>query len=315
LVGLCTFSNVRRLAILVFVVGGLLFVGAAAQASSFTAVLGSPNVVTFQAEPGETNILDVNTVSAPFAFSDSGAELSAGGACVAVDQHSADCSSATNGAYAINAYLGDRDDSARVVSAFNSSIWAGRGNDTVYGDSFGMGGAHVYGEAGDDTITAHGEGGQLADGGPGNDVIYAGGFVGSASAFGGSGNDTIYAQWDLANQASGTLDGGVGNDTIIAQPTGFASSASGGGGNDTIAIQGPAVSGPAAGAYTISGGPGNDSLSGGVGSDTVNGGTGDDYIDVRGGGSDAVTCGSGRDVVLYDASDTVARDCETRVLG
>ena len=34
----------------------------------------------------------------------------------------------------------------------------------------------------------------------------------------------------------------------------------------------------------------------------------------RGGGADTVTCGAGKDVVLYDASDTVSGDCETASL-
>ena len=39
-----------------------------------------------------------------------------------------------------------------------------------------------------------------------------------------------------------------------------------------------------------------------------------DYIDVRDGGADSVSCGPGKDVVLYDASDTIASDCEIALL-
>ena len=44
--------------------------------------------------------------------------------------------------------------------------------------------------------------------------------------------------------------------------------------------------------------------------DTIDGGAGRDYIDVLNGGADTVDCGSGSDVVRFDATDTVAANCE-----
>ena len=49
-------------------------------------------------------------------------------------------------------------------------IWAGSGDDTVIADSFGQH-AEVYGGSGRDDIDAEGEGGQIASGGPGDDIV------------------------------------------------------------------------------------------------------------------------------------------------
>jgi Ca2+-binding RTX toxin-like protein len=291
-----------------------LGVTAVAQAATVSVSTASPNTVTFNADPGEVNTLDV-PITAQFTFTDSIAQLAAGSGCVSLNQHSATCQVLFIGAYTVNAYLGDQSDTAHVaVNGSHVSLWGEGGDDSLSADNFGFGGTSVYGGPGDDRVAAGGEGGQVSDGGPGNDVVRAGGFVGGASGFGGPGNDIITANWGIPYQAFGTLDGGSGNDSIVAQPTGFPSTASGGSGNDVIAIEGPAPGGPANGAYTITGGSGNDLLTGGVGNDTIDGGDGNDRIDVRGGGSDTVTCGSGQDVVFYDATDTIAGDCEVAIL-
>ena len=60
-------------------------------------------------------------------------------------------------------------------------------------DSF-SGATFVYGEGGDDEIAANGEGGQLADGGSGDDIVNAGGFAGNGTGLGGSGTDIIRFQ-------------------------------------------------------------------------------------------------------------------------
>jgi hypothetical protein len=81
------------------------------------------------------------------------------------------------------------------------------------------------------------------------------------------------------------------------------------------------------GADTISGNQRANSLNGDNGADALSGGAGNDeltaasYNDVGADavgletrGADTISCGSGTDTVYYDASDTVAGDCERRVL-
>ena len=78
------------------------------------------------------------------------------------------------------------------------------------------------------------------------------------------------------------------------------------------------------------GGPGDDHLEGGFGRDTVDGGPGNDRVfgnqdpDRLEGGEggegrisgvdgtvDRISCGPGRDLVIADADDVIARDCES----
>lgn len=84
----------------------------------------------------------------------------------------------------------------------------------------------------------------------------------------------------------------AGNDTIR-----------GGGGNDQLFGD--------AGSDQVFGEAGNDRIVGGAGRDVLNGGVGNDTIDAadhaRG---DTVRCGAGRDVVVANAGDVVAKDCE-----
>ena len=59
------------------------------------------------------------------------------------------------------------------------------------------------------------------------------------------------------------------------------------------------------------GGNGADTIVGGAGSDRMYGGPGNDRLNSRDGRRDWLYCGAGRDTILRDASDVVARDCET----
>jgi len=259
----------------------------------------SPDTAVFRAFSGETNDL---TVNGNYAFFDSLAVLTAGKGCTAVpDGSSAGCP----GSGVLEVYLKDKDDTAKVSISGKASVWAGSGNDTVTADSF-SGATFVYGQGGDDDVTAHGEGGQVADGGSGDDIVHAGGFAGDGTGLGGTGDDIVYFASAFGGFA--TLDGGRGDDTIVTQPSG--GTASGGDGDDIIAIHG-LVPGPlGGGGFTVSGGDGADTIIGNVKSDTIDGGDGRDYIDVLDGGADTVTCGPGTDVVRYDATDTIAADCE-----
>jgi hypothetical protein len=276
-----------------------------AQAGTVSVSATSANLITFVANPSEANALEI-LIFAPL-ITDSGAELTAGPGCVALGSNSANCGLIRD----VNANLDNRNDTAHIQAAGVISVWAGSGDDSVIADSFGQH-AEVYGEAGNDNIDAEGEGGQIAAGGPGDDIVNVFAFGGQSSGLGGPGDDTV-TYGNAGNPGIGpvTLDGGNGDDTIFARPSPFTGgTVNGGNGDDVIAPDLPGGFPLLTGPYTISGDAGDDVITGEPGNDTVDGGTGDDYIDVRGGGADTVTCGAGVDVVLYDASDTVSGDCE-----
>jgi Ca2+-binding RTX toxin-like protein len=296
-----------RLATVIVLAGALAMLSASVSYAGTVSVVAAPDppfhpVAVFTAEPGETNQLDVTIF---MVFTDTGAPLTAGDGCASLGPNSAFCFSAN-----VDAYLRDGNDDARFIVNGIGRLFAGNGNDHVIADSFGSY-TVVYGENGDDDIAANGEGGQIADGGPGDDIVRAGGFFGNSWGYGRGGSDTIY--FSVATSGVGLLDGGDGPDTILAHPSGEQSTALGGNGDDTIVIQTtpPVVPG---GSYFISGGNGDDTLVGGPFDDTIDGGNGSDSIDASDGGADTIACGAGNDVVHADATDTVASDCEV-VLG
>ena len=294
----------RRVALGTFVAAIFLVVPGAALAGKVFIPNNSPpfphQVAVFRAFNGETNDLNV-TGGNGFVFSDSLALLTAGAGCAVQPNGSATCEPGTT---VVEAHLKDRDDIAHVLISGTASVWAGSGDDNVVADSF-SGATFVYGEGGDDDIAANGEGGQLADGGSGDDIVHAGGFAGNGTGLGGSGTDIIRFQTVLGGHA--TLDGGRGDDTIVSQPAG--GTATGGDGDDIIAIHGLVPQMPGGG-FTVNGGNGADTIIGDTFADTIHGEAGRDYIDVQNGGADTVDCGSGTDVVRFDATDTVAADCE-----
>ena len=301
-----------RLLLLATVAAAALVVALpASQAASVGVSVSSPDDVTFVAGSGETNVLNVDNFSPGLIVTDSGAVLAAGAGCVSLGPNSSECELRPN----INADLGNKDDSARVLWNGLVQIWAGSGDDTVVASSFGQH-AVAYGEAGDDNLGVVGEGGQLADGGPGDDIVNVFAFGGESTGIGGNGRDTIEFRHSVSTGIGpATLDGGNGDDTISAQPThSGVSTATGGRGDDIIVITSVPPFYGAGSSYELSGDQGDDALTGGASIDVVDGGRGDDSIDVRGGGADTVTCGAGNDVVLYDASDSVSADCETASL-
>ncbi len=304
-----TFGGMWRARVVAVVFAAALVVAIpASQAGSVGVSVSSPDTVTFVAKSGETNELDVDIFTPGLVVTDSGAKLTAGAGCVSLGPNSAECDVHPN----INAYLGNKGDTARVLWNGVVQIWAGSGNDDVVASSFGAYGV-AYGGAGDDEVGVVGEGEQLADGGSGDDVLDVFAFGGQSTGIGGNGRDIIEFHHDVSiGIGAATLDGGNGNDTIFAQPTHSGSStATGGSGNDVIVLTSvPPLYGTAS-SYFLSGGTGDDTLIGGASIDTVDGGTGRDAIDVRDGGADTVTCGPGNDVVLADMSDTVSADCET----
>jgi hypothetical protein len=89
---------------------------------------------------------------------------------------------------------------------------------------------------------------------------------------------------------------------LIATATVGAAVVTGTAGNDTL--RGTAK------ADKLSGRGGNDKLFGGPGNDILNGGAGNDILN-GGPGADRLVCGPGDDTARGDASDKIAKDCET----
>ena len=189
-----------------------------------------------------------------------------------------------------------------ILSAFDADVVFGNdGNDTITANpanaapAFYFGGngndqitgggsnSALRGDSGDDTLVAGLNGfSQLLDGGSGADSLVAGNFA--ALLMGGDGNDTI-----TGSGSFDTIDGGNGNNSIL-----------GGAGGDVIlaGFNNDSLSGEA-GFDTIDGGNGNNFISGGLDSDLLTGGSGNDTIQgdegndtINGGGGGTTVSGS-----------------------
>jgi len=204
------------------------------------------------------------------------------------------------------------------------------GHDEMYGRG---GGDTMKGLDGDDKLFGQGGVDKLS-GGLGEDGLVGGNAQDTLS--GGASNDGYYfgPNW--------------GQDTIVDSSTDhnlidFHASPTGGAqvteplSIDLVAGDGPEVE-EKSGLNTINwdsgaisavqGGAGSDSIKGDSrsnvvygwqGNDTISTGGGDDHIFVNGGGSDHVDCGSNlifpdHDEVFFDLSDTVASNCESKLL-
>ena len=137
--------------------------------------------------------------------------------------------------------------------------------------------------------------------GPGNDLLDASGFSGSASLFAGSGSDTL-----LGGSGPDYLDAGTGHDklsagsgnTILVGTEGAGDTLVGGSGQDTIyGSQGSDSIAGGQGSDVIYGGPVASFISGGTGPDTIVGGANNDTI-YGNGGADVLIAG-GTHVLIY----------------
>lgn len=92
------------------------------------------------------------------------------------------------------------------------SIYLGDEGDTYDGNAF-----RVYGEGGRDTLVVSDTGGQILDGGSGNDTLTS---SGGPSLYGGSGNDTIwgssYSDWIYPEDGADVVFARGGDDHIRA---------------------------------------------------------------------------------------------------
>jgi Ca2+-binding RTX toxin-like protein len=103
-------------------------------------------------------------------------------------------------------------------------------------------------------------------------------------------NDGPAGRGDIIGPGVDVLVGGDGSDTIVGNER-----ANGLNGDN--------------GADTIRGGAGNDTITAASYNDV-----GADAVGLETRGADTVACGSGTDTVYHDSSDTIAEDCERRVL-
>jgi Ca2+-binding RTX toxin-like protein len=217
---------------------------------------------------------------------------------------------------------GAGDDALRSGSDMGKSpsLYGGPGDDTLYVQNNGsgpgpsilrggsgddelcsceLGGASLYGEAGNDRLLLNPNSfprGQSLDGGPGNDVYVArlarGGDVGVGELVPGGGADVLDAS---ALSASANID--------LRTCHGCVEWVTGGSGDDDITGNG--------GRQVLLGGDGADVIDGLNGSDLLAGQGGDDTLYSRDNSVDTVGCGPGLDTALADPTDVVAPDCET----
>ncbi|MBQ9246371.1 hypothetical protein IJ182_08910 [bacterium] len=193
-------------------------------------------------------------------------------------------------------------------------IHAGKGNDTITISNAGS--DYVYGEEGDDEITAtQSTGNKYIDGGDGDDNIFGCnkaeysdtivGGLGTDNIYGSNGNDIIYGDYTLEQDATQTtgvndnLNGGLGSDTIY-----------GGGGDDQIQGYGNFWGSSGKDTSTgivdrLYGGAGNDYLYGASETTYMDGGDGNDtyYMFVDQNNIISDTEGT-NDIVIYNTANT-----------
>lgn len=275
-------------------------------------------VLTFTAEPGETNRLVIARTAGSYRVTDLGAPLTALGDCFSTGAHEATCPirGVTRGTISVG--LGDLDDSVAVGVRDPVFVAGGDGADTITVESLGACAFFQHGceftnelagGAGDDTLVS-GFGSYMLEGGEGEDVLD--GRLGRNDMLGGPGADTFMtgagSTVSYAERTSGVVvdadgnadDGEPGeNDNVLPlAPGGFAQLFIVGGRGDDRLFGGGGVWGLVgmAGDDLLVGGPRSDELFGGAGHDTVWGEAGNDFL-LGGRGDDLLVGGTGRDWV------------------
>lgn len=292
--------------------------------------------VFFQAAAAETNNLTISQLGTNYVFADTGAPVTAGAGCAAVNANTVSCPADL--VTRISASLGDGNDVAVVadsvanlqvdLSGFdgNDTLTGGDNtNDILSGDNAVAGNDTLTGRGGSDRIFP-GPGSDTADGGEGNDSFQAD--LGNDTITGGPGNDDysvgnpIVDGADTINLGTGrdtvnyngrvaplnlTADG-VANDGQAGEGDNIGESVedlSGGQADDVIVASATSDSGSLngrAGNDQITAGPGDDRISGGDGNDVLRGASGSDTLsgDV---GTDTVDGGPGDDEFRTTSGD------------
>jgi hypothetical protein len=299
----------------------------------------------FHGAPGERNAVTVTGSREALVVSDTGAPLTAGAGCRALDAHSVECRSSYPPLRSVQLHGEDGDDrltdTARGISG---ELLGGPGDDVLMGDDFqrqdgGEGADRLVGSARADTL----------QGGAGPDELHAGEGIDRVigdppgpqgwpdKLDGGAGRDTVSYEGRTTavtvDLASSGPQGAPGEGDVLA---GF-ESAHGGEGADVLrGTDGDNFLGASTGGDVLVGrggrdlllgsddddrlvgGPGADELDGNGGSDTYLGGAGDDrlslYLAWYHGNDDAravAACGPGHDVAVdADEHTVVPPDCE-----
>jgi Ca2+-binding RTX toxin-like protein len=156
--------------------------------ASAAVVSSDGTTVTFQANPGETNVVTVDETATDYRFNDTGAGLTAGAGCTQVNANTADCPKAAPVSVVMN--MGDMDDD--LGTPFGP---------TPDEDPFTINGSEgadeLRGTAAGDTVNG-GDGNDQLLGQPGNDTVN-----------GGNDNDYLFGGLD-----DDDLHGNLGNDRL-----------------------------------------------------------------------------------------------------
>ena len=307
--------------------------------SALTAIVsGDEATLTYRAASGEANVLTVEDVAPDddveeVLFRDAGATVTARGACVSVDAHTARCPVPSS----VRVYLHDLNDTGLLGLAIAhefGELSGGAGDDTLRTlpghSSYGT----LNGGPGDDVLTS--SPGDWMTGGPGADTFRGGGFSTVSYWHNGRGrvrvsldgvaNDGAEGERDNVGAAIGTVVGTKGSDLFVGNDRGQEFWGEGGddraigkGGNDTLVGH--------SGDDVLLGGPGEDRLvgyegadvlRGGSGRDRFNGGAGRDRLHARDGVRDRVAGAEGFDTAcvdrLLDRTFSVEAFCRARSL-
>jgi Ca2+-binding RTX toxin-like protein len=265
-----------------------------------------------RAADGETNVVTVADVDGGKLFKDTGATLTPGTSCQAVEGGVL-CPQAVG----VELFLGDGDDTATTETG--GTIEGESGNDTLTARGFG---SQLRGGDGNDTLAGSDEDDSL-NGGAGTDVLRGGdgldsldGGDGADDIDGGAGPDTLsYTSREAAvtvDLTRGTGGEAGEGDRIAALETVY-----GGSGDDVLrgdagaqtfwGFSGDDVLTGRGGSDDLDGDRGDDVLRGGPGRDALDGGSGNDRLFSRDGVRDRVNGGSGRDTARADRRDRLRR--------
>jgi Ca2+-binding RTX toxin-like protein len=338
---------------------GLIFaaclaLGAASAAPALASTVSkSGSTLTYTAANGETNQTVVSLAGGVYTIQDSGATITGGTACSAVNANKVNCPGAGINAITVNA--GDMNDLVWVTAPTSATVTGAAGNDTLIG---GNGNDVLIGCVGDDTLSGGGGADTLLDGflncaGGGNDTLDGG--AGPDVMFGGPGTDTatyasrtapVFVSLDgvandgeaaegdnVANDvenltggsgndnitgssAANIILGGAGNDVLLGEPSDSAldPNYTGSGKDSIFGGDGNDAIGGGLGDNLISGGNGNDALYGGPGADTIDGGAGNNGIHALDGVVDTINCGPDTDTGEADDIDILNPNCEAVTL-
>jgi hypothetical protein len=202
-------------------------------------------------------------------------------------------------------HLGDEDDVSSISGSAKVAMYGDAGDDDIYNSNNTP---RVDGGDDDDILRLSSNGTGTANGDAGDDQIGGGANDGNDVFSGGDGSDLVTSRSPYGS----TLSGNDGDDvlTVAGGSANVLGTVNGGAGNDVLTYVNRTVGGKLA----FIGGGGEDLIVGPA--KTVDAGDDDDEIDVQGGSAaSTVTCGAGTDTVYADASDVVAGDCETVIVG